>query len=145
MIKSSLILLLLLGGRLFAQDLDGIWVGQFKYDESQPNGEHMFSLILHASGNVVTGKILEENTFGHKSWDFLSSELVGEITGDKLKIYKKYDGSGLQNHVVIYSGTVDGARIKGEWSTGGSKGPFEMKRMGAEIFNDKPPLEAPKF
>jgi hypothetical protein len=104
-------LILLLGANLFAQDVNGIWVGQYKYNENDENGKNMFTLLLHSEGNVVTGKILENNTFGYKTWTMLSSDFVGEIEGNKIKIYKKYDGSGLQNHVVIYQGVITDSKM----------------------------------
>ena len=143
---ATLILLLLLGGLpVAAQDLRGIWVGQYKYAATDKDGANMFTLIMHAEGSVITGKILERNTFGHESWKQLSAELVGEVTGTTLKFYKKYDGSGLQNHVVVYEGTVAPGRIAGEWRIGGTSGPFELVKAEPTIFATKKAGEDTKF
>jgi hypothetical protein len=137
--------ILLLGTIIFAQDVNGIWVGQYKYNESDENGKNMFTFLLHSDGNVVTGKVLENNTFGYQTWHMLSSDFIGEIEGDKIKIFKKYDGSGLQNHVVVYKGKITGSKIKGEWNTGGNNGPFEMVKIESDIFEKKLNAETSKF
>jgi hypothetical protein len=126
--------LMLLVGGLQAQDVSGLWVGQYKYQATDENELHVFSVVLHQDGTVVSGKVIEENDFGNKSWKYLSADVVGEVEGERIVLYKKYDGTGLQNHVVVYRGRITEKKMTGDWSIGATTGPFEMKLVDAAEF-----------
>ncbi len=124
--------MLLLSCPLVAQEIDGMWIGKYEYGAGNDTVV-VFSAVLTSQGDVIIGKMIERNTFGHQTWRHLSSDITGEVDGNRIKFFKRYDGTGLQNHVVVYTGVRDGDRITGEWDINGGKGPFSMRLVSESL------------
>lgn len=109
-----------------AADLNGVWHGTYNYAEAQPRSVE-FTLNLCESNGVITGSLSEPATFGDKTSDTLHATLSGNVTGDRLKFRKVYDGTAGVRHSVDYDGKLEGTRVSGRWRIGEGNGPFEME------------------
>lgn len=120
---------LLAGGVVFAlvlmtmgavsQAADGTttWKGSYAYVDGRPPVH--FTLTLTTKGKAISGRIVEEATFGDGSSDKLVADISGTAFGYEVKFNKTYDGTGGQSHTVVYRGALDGVAMYGFWQVGG--------------------------
>jgi hypothetical protein len=92
------------------------WKGSYAYIDGRPPVP--FTLTLTANGKEITGRIVEEATFGDGKSPTLSANVVGTSFGYEVTFTKTYDGTGGQTHTVNYRGTIDGKTMFGFWQVG---------------------------
>jgi hypothetical protein len=97
--------------------LAGAWRGTYTYDNNPTAAPGDFTFDLKVSGNTVSGRITEPNTFGTAGVPFLYANISGTIDGDAISFSKTYDGTGGQTHTVYYNGVIDRAAhtVSGTW------------------------------
>lgn len=112
----------------------GTWAGTYFYTDSaarRPPVYFFAELILDEE--VLSGFIVEPNTFGDSSEAELHATVSGVIHPDGLvSFHKTYDGTAGVSHLVRYEGQLDDARtrIEGQWMvSSGSSGTFVMTRQ----------------
>jgi hypothetical protein len=108
--------------------ISGLWLGYYEYEPSLIKPRAAFSVVLKRSYQMVTGKSIEVQTFGHPTPHGLTAHFVGGIDGNKLYLVKTYDGSGGQEHSFAYHFTLDEAAqtLTGTWS--------QTKEWGGTVF-----------
>jgi TolB-like protein len=109
-------------------NLSGKWKGFFSYPSlEKERGQRFqsvmppvkFEVSIESEGSSFSGKISEPQTFGSPTADrMLHAEILDGIimeTGEVMFI-KKYDGSGGQEHEVLYEGYLQRQDIiEGKW------------------------------
>jgi hypothetical protein len=113
----------------------GTWAGTYFYadDGSGPRPPVYFFADLVLDHGVLTGHIVEPNTFGDDAEAELRANVLGTINEDGIVAFRKtYDGTAGISHVVLYEGRLDDDRttIEGRWTVGsGTQGQFIMSRQ----------------
>lgn len=110
--------------------LTGTWSGRYEYPIKKRRGVD-FSMKLIFSQGLITGSIIEPNTFGSKASRNLYAHFKGTVTGNQIRWVKKYDGTGGVDHIVIYEGKLDRAAqtVTGKWKIPGNwSGAFSLRR-----------------
>lgn len=118
--------------KLPTASIAGSWIGSYSYISDKHNE---FTVTFDPIGRSCRGRSEEPNTFRNAT----SPKLFADLTCDtpqirprqKIRIIKKYDGTGGVTHSVTYFGVVsdDMTEIYGEWATGKAKGIFTMRRQ----------------
>lgn len=93
------------------------WRGSYAYIDGRPPVK--FTLTLTTKGKAISGRIVEDATFGDGSSDHLVANVTGTAFGYEVSFSKTYDGTGGQAHTVVYRGTLDGDVMYGFWQIGG--------------------------
>ncbi len=114
------------------KDMNGLWSGWYTYSSL---GEPVpFTAWIDDSAGLLTGTILEPNTFSNLDIDDLQAELAGTRLGRDVFFSKTYgQGQGAHNLPIAYEGRADEdfETVRGQWSftdPRGESGPFELKR-----------------
>jgi hypothetical protein len=118
-------LVLILATPASAAGMANDWVGAYGYEDGRE--AVYFNMSISRNGNVLTGHIVETQTFGSPSPDgTLKASIKGSINGHVVTFTKTYDGSGGQTHSVTYRGTLvsDGnsSFMFGTWHIGSDVG-----------------------
>jgi len=105
------------------------WSGKYFYSDSR--APVPFSVNLQKSGQRISGRMAEPNTFAKQPVNRLFANLSGVIRPDSVvRFTKTYDGTGGVSHSVTYSGKLTGtgrnARISGTWRVRNLSGRFTM-------------------
>lgn len=118
-------------------DMNGLWSGWYAYSGvSEPVP---FTAWFDETAGLLTGSILEPNTFSQVELDDLSADIAGTRSGADIHFVKTYgEGQGVHSHPIAYHGLADGdfQRVRGEWSfpnPGFGRGPFELARSSRGI------------
>ena len=98
-------------------DLSGTWLGTY-WQQGVPT---RFEITLLQGGNVLSGRVLDDNHLGEAS-------LVGEVIGRRVTFAKQYLGGS--RHAVDYTGTVseDEQFMGGQWQMSYESGEWEAHR-----------------
>ena len=116
-----------------AQRIGGRWIGHYYYAGQQANRapvEFEMEVDVVAPGQF-RARICEPNTFGTRGVPFLYANVSGEITDQGLRFTKTYDGTGGQNHSVLYVGTFNRGwtMMVGTWRIDDrTTGRFDLRR-----------------
>jgi hypothetical protein len=88
------------------------WVGAYGYEDGRD--AVFFNMSVTKNGNILTGFIVETQTFGSRSPSgTLRAKVIGSVNGHVVTFTKTYDGSGGQTHSVTYRGTIVNEGNKG--------------------------------
>ena len=101
------------------QDLNGLWSGQFYYPEILRMEPVSFTAWIDDTNGLLSGSILEPNTFADGGPSMLSASLQGERTGTGVIFTKRYEaGQNAHSENIVYSGTIaeDFKLITGKWA-----------------------------
>ncbi|MCI4644213.1 MAG: hypothetical protein MRY64_05470 [Hyphomonadaceae bacterium] len=119
-------------------DMNGLWSGWYAY--SMLSQRVPFTAWMDDTTGLLTGTILEPNTFSDMDLDDLQSEIAGTRNGSHVFFSKTYlSGQGAHAFPIAYDGHADAEFlcIRGEWSFSGvfkgHRGPFEMRRASQGI------------
>lgn len=116
-------------------DLTGIWDGLYSYTRSGEL-ESTFTAVLFQTGSHLSGAI-HETMRRRRGNVAANAELEGSVEGKHVAFIKHYDGTGGQQHSVVYEGNLSGDEIEGIWtipSPPGNTGRFLMIR-GRKVEN----------
>jgi len=110
-------------------DLTGPWSGVYNYP-SRPQAEH-FEAVLFDAGGSFTGTTHEIARLMRTKPLELHATLSGSHTAGEVRFVKTYDGSGVLDHSIAYSGSLsaDCDEIWGTWVLAWLKGTFLMIRQ----------------
>jgi hypothetical protein len=108
-----------------AAGLAADWVGAYGYEDGRD--PVYFNMSITKNGKVLTGHIVETQTFGSKSADnTLRANVIGSVDGRVVTFTKTYDGTGGQRHSVTYRGTLvnegESSFMFGTWHLGSDVG-----------------------
>lgn len=110
-------------------DLTGVWDGLYSYTRSGEL-ESTFTAVLFQTGGRLSGAIHE--TMRRRRGDVpANADVEGSVSGTVVSFAKHYDGTGGQQHTVMYEGRLSGDEIEGIWSipsAPGNEGRFLMIR-----------------
>ncbi|MEO0816501.1 MAG: hypothetical protein AAFX86_04260 [Pseudomonadota bacterium] len=119
------------------RDMNGLWSGWYTYSTlSEPVP---FTAWIDDSAGLLTGSILEPNTFSAMDIDDLQAELAGTRLEQQIHFSKTYAaGQGAHEKPIIYEGRADEdfITVRGQWSFANprdGKGPFELSRSSKSI------------
>ena len=119
------------------ENMNGLWSGWYAYARfSQPV---TFTAWIDDTSGLLTGTILEPNTFSSQQVDDLQSEVAGTRDGHHIFFSKTYlSGQGAHDRPIAYNGLADSGfeLVRGEWSFAGphwGHGAFELKRASGSI------------
>lgn len=118
-------------------NMNGLWSGWYAYSAlSEPVP---FTAWVDDTAGLLTGTILEPNTFSLMDLDDLQAEIAGTRHGNHVDFTKTYNADqGVHPYHILYDGQANAAfdHIVGEWSFAGAvggRGPFEMTRSSRSI------------
>ena len=129
-IFALLVSLFLHGSAHAAVDLTGDWKGTYRYITKNLKPVN-FEIHLVETGEKLTGKTVEPNTFSESPVKHLHADIRGSVNPDlTISFLKTYDGTGGATHSVEYAGKIsaDGAHVKGTWKRLQSVGTFTLER-----------------
>ncbi|MEO0465173.1 MAG: hypothetical protein AAF216_01415 [Pseudomonadota bacterium] len=118
-------------------DMNGLWSGWFRY--SLLTDRVPFTAWIDDTASILTGSILEPNTFSSAEIDDLQALVSGTRVGSAVTFIKTYvPGQAAHEHPISYSGQVtdDFEHVAGTWSFSEAilgTGPFEMRRTSKGI------------
>lgn len=120
-----------------SKDMNGLWSGWYTYSNL---GEPVpFTAWIDDSTGLLTGSILEPNTFSQLDVDDLQAEIAGTRLGQQIFFSKTYGpDQGAHLYPIAYDGRADEAFeiVRGEWSFADpylGRGPFELRRSSRSI------------
>jgi len=116
--------------------LGGDWTGSYAFEPSASRAAVSFKAHLLVTGNQVTGRIEEPNSFAKGAGATLYADVKGEIEGAQIHFTKTYMNAqnGAYNNSVDYAGSIDlrSGTISGVWmlasSNGLTRGKFTMQK-----------------
>ncbi|MEM1106575.1 MAG: hypothetical protein AAGH87_09315 [Pseudomonadota bacterium] len=119
------------------RDMNGLWSGWYTYASL---GEPVtFTAWIDDSAGLLTGTILEPNTFSRLEIDDLSAEIAGTRLRQDIFFSKTYSANqGAHGRPIAYEGRADEAfeTVRGQWSftkPSDGRGPFELTRSSKSI------------
>jgi len=110
--------------------LAGAWRGVSVYtNAAEPAID--FDLDAQVSGDRISGRMSERNTFAPGGCPYLYATIEGQISGDSVRFTKTYSGTCGQTHSVQYQGLIDrdAMKIDGTWSISSTYGRFSMSMV----------------
>lgn len=113
-----------------AADLNGLWVGYYRYDANQQAVECTM-VLTHKSDGEIAGAMVEPQTFGDTIEPGMPSDIVGVLCGANLQFEKYYFHEDEHAEPVIYKLTVsaDGNMLSGSWKIGSVTGMAQFRRV----------------
>lgn len=121
-----------------AKDMNGLWTGWYSYQAMEHHSVPVTVWFDEASG-VLTGTMLEPNTFADPAIEELSAELAGMRAGSEVIFTKRYfSAPGVHDEPIRYQGVVDDAfeYIAGSWRFDDPRmlpGVFELRRSSKGV------------
>lgn len=118
-------------------DLNGLWSGWYAY--SALSERVAFTAWIDDTSAILTGSIMEPNTFSASNIDDLQADISGTRTGHHVNFVKIYgEGQGAHGYPISYEGetTPDFQRVDGTWSFANpalGTGLFEMVRASRGV------------
>lgn len=117
--------------------MNGLWSGWYGY--GLLSARVPFTAWVDETAFLLTGSILEPNTFAKSDLDDLQADIAGTRHGQAVVFTKTYGPrQGAHAYPISYEGSVDHEfkHVAGEWSfvagiTG--SGPFELSRSSRGI------------
>lgn len=117
-------------------NLSGFWTGVYDYPRGLKEPVPFNAVITDTDG-VLTGEIIEPNTFSSAMDRELFASLAGKRDGMSVTFVKTYEKVPRGGHSLPYEGTLDSTcnRIEGTWRASPTWfGPFVMNRTtGAKV------------
>lgn len=118
-------------------DMNGLWSGWYDYAGlSEPVS---FTAWFDETRGILSGTILEPNTFGDPSLDDLHADITGAREGYDVAFIKLYrPDQGAHGQDIRYEGVADSDfnRVRGVWSIDAAEsvaGRFELARSSRSI------------
>lgn len=119
------------------KNMNGLWSGWYTYSSlSEPVP---FTAWFDDAAGLLTGSVLEPNTFSKLDIDDLQADIAGTRLRQQIFFTKTYgQDQGAHGLPISYDGRADEAfeMVRGEWSFSDAqrgKGPFELRRSSKSI------------
>lgn len=119
------------------RDMNGLWSGWYGY--GLLSSRVPFTAWIDETALLLTGTIMEPNTFAKSDLEDLQAEIAGTRQGQSILFSKTYrERQGAHGLPISYEGTVDERfqHVAGEWrfvSGLNGSGPFELSRSSRGI------------